>query len=154
MRFHQDDVPGLVAAHALGFAFFDLRHLPLQQVFSVRRKFLHAPGHIDDVKIVLASSGDRARLVQLPHPGAARADDFDAAEKFAFDGRAFAIIHGAPRPKQAANAQSNAARGKIFAGFAPASIRPTPPPAAAASNGSNARTSSNRQSALTCELWP
>ena len=149
MRFHQHDVSGLVAAHAFGFAFFDLRHLPCKDELPVGRKLLHASGHIDDEEIVLGIKRNRARFVQLAHAGPARTDNFDAAKKFAFDGNAFAIIDGTA-------GENEKEKGDEYDGtngtnrpheIEKSNNRPRKP-------GNSASTSSNRQRALTWELWP
>ena len=86
MRLDDDDIAVVIAAHSLRLALVGLHHLPAQQESAVRRKLLHARGHVHNIQIVIRIHRHAARLVQLPHPGAARADDLHRLEQFALNG--------------------------------------------------------------------
>src|SRR3954469_12239845 len=83
VRLDDDDVPLAIGDHALRLAFVRLRHLPAQKIFPIRRKFLHAPRHIDNVEIILRIDSNRTRLIELPYPVATATENFDTAEKLA-----------------------------------------------------------------------
>src|SRR5262245_43952951 len=87
MGLQHDDVAFGVTAHALGFAFVRLWHLPGKEKSSIGRKLLHTPGHVHDKKIVLQIECNRSRFVELPEPGPARAQDLNPAEELAVEWR-------------------------------------------------------------------
>src|SRR6185436_11022431 len=85
MRLDDEDIATAIACHALGFAQIGLGHLPGQKILARRGEFLNAACHIDDIEIVLQIDRERARLIKLTKTSSARANDFDATEKFALE---------------------------------------------------------------------
>jgi hypothetical protein len=71
MGFEDDDIAEVIAVHTFGFAEISGGHLPIGEVVAVRRKFLHAAGHVDDVEIVVVIEGEGARFIELAEAGAA-----------------------------------------------------------------------------------
>src|SRR5262245_45097207 len=85
MWFDHHDMARAVTAHAFRFALVRLWHLPGHEIHAIRRKLLHAAGHIDDVKVIQSIERQRARLVELSERRPARADDLDRAEELALE---------------------------------------------------------------------
>src|SRR5438270_9640434 len=86
MRFEHNDIAIVVEAHSFRLAQIGLRHLPRKQKFSVPRKFLHPPGHIDHVKIIASIHRQRPRLIELSRARSAPPYNLDSAKKLALLG--------------------------------------------------------------------
>src|SRR5437660_12860497 len=87
MRLEDHHIPVVVDAHPVELAQIGLWHLPRDQKFSLRRKFLYSAGHIDHIKIVAPVHSNGSWLMEFARSGSAMPNNFDAPKQPALLGR-------------------------------------------------------------------